>query len=40
LLEELTTAAKRARLEIDAVVVSSAADLKSWQRPRAKCFRE
>ena len=34
-LEEVATAAKRARLEIDAVVVSSAADLKSWQ-PGAK----
>jgi hypothetical protein len=34
-LEPVATAAKRARLEIDAVVVSSAADLKSWQ-PGAK----
>jgi hypothetical protein len=34
-VEEVATAAKRARLEIDAVVVSSAADLKSWQ-PGAK----
>ena len=34
-LEEVATAAKRARLEIDAVVVSSASDLKSWQ-PGAK----
>jgi D-apionolactonase len=34
-LEEVATAVKRARLEIDAVVVSSAADLKSWQ-PGAK----
>ena len=34
-LEAVATAAKRARLEIDAVVVSSAADLKSWQ-PGAK----
>ncbi len=34
-LEEVATAAKRARLEIDAVVVSSAADLESWQ-PGAK----
>ncbi|HSZ95616.1 MAG TPA: hypothetical protein VK767_04840, partial [Bradyrhizobium sp.] len=30
-LEPVVTAAKHARLEIDAVVVSSAADLKSWQ---------
>ena len=30
-LEPVATAAKRARLEIDAVVVSSASDLKSWQ---------
>jgi hypothetical protein len=34
-LEEVVTAAKRARLEIDAVVVSSASDPKSWQ-PGAK----
>jgi D-apionolactonase len=34
-LEEVATATRRARLEIDAVVVSSAADLKSWQ-PGAK----
>jgi D-apionolactonase len=34
-LEEVATAARRARLEIDAVVASSAADLKSWQ-PDAK----
>ena len=34
-LEEVATAARRARLEIDAVVASSAADLKSWQ-PGAK----
>ena len=34
-LELVATAAKRARLEIDAVIVSSAADLKSWQ-PGAK----
>jgi hypothetical protein len=34
-LEEVATAARRARLEIDAVAVSSAADLKSWQ-PGAK----
>ena len=34
-LQKVATAAKRARLEIDSVVVSSAADLKSWQ-PGAK----
>jgi hypothetical protein len=34
-LEKVATAAKRAGLEIDSVVVSSAADLKSWQ-PGAK----
>jgi D-apionolactonase len=34
-LRKVATAAKRARLEIDSVVVSSAADLKSWQ-PGAK----
>jgi hypothetical protein len=30
-LEPVATAAKRARLEIDSIVISSAADLKSWQ---------
>ena len=34
-LEPVAAAAKRARLEIDSIVVSSAADLKSWQ-PGAK----
>jgi hypothetical protein len=34
-LESVAAAAKRARLEIDSIVVSSAADLKSWQ-PGAK----
>jgi hypothetical protein len=34
-LEPVAAAAKRARLEIDSIVVSSAADLKSWQPGRA-----
>ena len=35
-LEPVAAAAKRARLEVDSVVVSSAADLKSWQPGAAR----